>query len=71
MPSPKSALLLALLSISASISGGNAYVSVATVSADPTLVVLELPEKGSRSVMGQLDCNPDEHGRGGFNVLHV
>ena len=37
--SPKSALLLALLSIS----GGNAFASVATLSADPTLVVLELP----------------------------
>ena len=37
--SPKSSLLLALLSIS----GGNAFASVATLSADPALVVLELP----------------------------
>ena len=39
LPSSKPALLLALLSIS----GGNAFASVATLSADPTLVVLELP----------------------------
>ena len=39
LPSSKPALLLALLPIS----GGNAFASVATLSADPALVVLELP----------------------------
>ena len=39
LPSSRPALLLALLSIS----GGNAFASVATLSADPALVALELP----------------------------
>ena len=54
--SPKPTLLIALLSIS----GGNAFASVATASsAHPTLEALKLPAKGSQSVMGHLDCNPD------------
>ena len=53
--SPKTSLLLALLSIS----GGNAFASVASLSANPTLMALKLPAKGSQSVMGQLDSHPE------------
>ena len=53
--SSKPALLLVLLSIS----GGNEFASVATLSANPALMALKLPAKGSQSLMGQLDSHPE------------